>query len=244
MRWALRMLGSCLLSALPALAQTAANPDGAQRSVSPPQAGVEQTLDKRAMAVRSTGRIVLDGRLDDPAWDLAVPITGFVQRFPSPGAPASEPTEVRILYDDGNLYVGIICFDSQVAGIVTNDLSNDFDFRGSDNIEISIDSLHGRRSAFYFRTNPAGAKADAQISDERFNYDWDGVWDVRATTNSEGWVAEFVIPFKTLRFSETSTSAWGLNIGRKVIRLNEDTFWFYPSMARSKASSKSVRAGI
>lgn len=230
MKWALRTLGSCLLSALPALAQTAASPDAAQRSVSPPPAGVAQTFDKRAVAVRIPGAIVVDGRLDERAWELAIPATGFVQRFPSPGAPASEPTEVRIVYDEGHLYVGIICFDSQVDGIVTNDLSNDFDFRGSDNVEISIDSLNGRRSAFYFRTNPAGAKADAQISDERFNFDWDGVWDVRATTNSEGWVAEFVIPFKTLRFSETSTSEWGLNFGRKVLRLNEDTFWFYPSI--------------
>ena len=219
-----------LLTALPALPQDTADVDSVLQDETP---GADVDAEaapprKTATAVRITDDIVVDGRLDEPAWASAFPATGFVQRSPFRGRPASEPTEVRFLYDEDNLYVGVICFDSEPSRIVVNDLDYDFNFRGSDNIEIAIDSLLSLRSAFYFRFNPAGAKSDAQISDQRYNYDWDGVWDVRTSINDNGWIAEVVIPFKTLRFSRASTQVWGINMGQKRIRLNEDTFWFDP----------------
>ena len=219
-----------LLTALPAFPQDTADVDSVLQDETPGADVDAETAPPRktATAVRITDEIVVDGRLDEPAWASAFPATGFVQRSPFRGRPASEPTEVRFLYDEDNLYVGVICFDSEPSRIVVNDLDYDFNFRGSDNIEIAIDSLLSLRSAFYFRFNPAGAKSDAQISDQRYNYDWDGVWDVRTSINDNGWIAEVVIPFKTLRFSRASTQVWGINMGQKRIRLNEDTFWFDP----------------
>jgi hypothetical protein len=189
-----------LLTTLPAFSQSA-----------PVEIDYEQArLERNVTAIRITEEISLDGLLDEAAWATAVPAADFVQRRPIIGAPAVEPTEIRFLFDDENLYIGVICFDSQPDRIAVNDLEEDFNFMGSDVIAIAIDSLHDLQTAFVFRTNAAGAKADAQISAVAggggFNNDWDGVWDIRSTRNAEGWTAEFVIPFKTLRFSKDDWS--------------------------------------
>ena len=186
-------------------------------------------LERNVRAVRIIDEIFLDGLLDEAAWDLAVPAADFLQHRPVVGIPAGEPTEVRFLFDDENLYIGVICFDSQPDRIAVNDLEEDFNFMGSDLIAIALDSLHDLQTAFVFRTNAAGAKGDAQISPSAggggFNNDWDGVWDVRSTRNDEGWTAEFVIPFKTLRFSTAESQVWGLNVNRRILRLNEEDEW-------------------
>lgn len=107
-------------------------------------------LDKIATAIRISETITLDGHLGEPAWTVAIPATDFLQKFPSHGAPASERTEVRFLYDDDNLYVGVICFDSEPTHMVVKELKEDFDMTGTDLIQIIIDSLHDRRSGFTF----------------------------------------------------------------------------------------------
>ena len=197
-----------------------------QQSSTPPIDYETAHLDRIVSAVRITEEIRLDGVLDEPAWQLASPAANFIQWQPSPGEPAPEPTEVYFLYDDENLYVGFICYDSEPDRIRVNDLREDFQFNGTDSIALILDSLNDDRSAFQFGTNPAGARRDAQISnDSSFNNEWDGVWDVRVTRNGEGWVAEFVIPFKTLRFSSSPTQEWGLNLNRRVLRLNEESLW-------------------
>ena len=161
-------------------------------------------LGKIVTAVRISERISLDGRLDEPAWELASPATDFIQWGPRPGEPATEQTDVRFLYDDDNLYVGFISFDSDPASLVVSELQEDFNFSQSDNVALVLDSLHDRRSAFQFGVSPAGAKRDSQLSNNsQFNNDWDGVWDAKTSTNDEGWIAEFVIPFTTLRFSQS-----------------------------------------
>ena len=132
-------------------------------------------LERVVTAVRITEPITLDGYLNEPVWHLALPATDFIQWGPFPGQPSRERTEARFLYDENNLYVGIICFDSQADKMVVNDLKEDFNFQGTDNLGLVIDSLHDRRSGFLFRTNPVGARSDSQISNESFQDDWDGV---------------------------------------------------------------------
>ena len=130
------------------------------------------------------------------------------------------------LYDDENLYVGFVNFDSEADRIRVNDLREDYGFRDTDGVGVIIDSLHDLRSGFLFGTSPVGAKRDAQsFNDGSFNNDWDGVWDVKVTRSSEGWVAEFVIPFKTFRFSGSATQEWGVNMNRRIMRLNEVSYW-------------------
>ena len=184
-------------------------------------------FERIAHALRITERIAIDGRLDEPAWQRVEPATNFIQWEPHPGLPASEPTEVRFLYDDENLYVGARCWDSSPGSLTVHELKQDFESREEDVLAIFIDSLHDRQSGFSFWTNPAGARRDVQIfqDDAQRSVDWDGVWNVKTTTSETGWAAEFVIPFKTLRFSNSSQQEWGLNILRRVKRKNEDSYW-------------------
>ena len=154
----------CLIAALPGFAQDAST-----------EAEYENIrIKKVATAVEVTEKINVDGYLEEAAWKLAVPAAGFIQRRPFTGKPAPEATEVRFLYDDDNLYVGFFCFDSDSAHLTVNDMAKDFQTLRSDSIAITIDSTHEQRSNYYFRTNPVGAKADAQGIDGGMNYDWDG----------------------------------------------------------------------
>ena len=221
-----RILLLCLLSAAAAYPQTQSNGNG-NGSGSPIAAIDYETirLEKIVTAVRTTERIILDGRLDEPAWKLASPATDFITKLPRPGEPSEERTEVRFVYDDDILYVGFICFDSDPTDNVVV-LREDFSSRESDGVAMVLDSLHDRRSAYQFGTNPAGAKRDSHVTNNsQFNNDWDSVWDVKVSTNDESWIAEFAIPFKTLRFSQSPTQEWGVNLSRFIVRINEQSFW-------------------
>jgi hypothetical protein len=184
-------------------------------------------FERVVQAVRITERITVDGRLDEPAWTRAEPATDFIQWEPEPGMPSSEKTEVRFLYNDENLYVGARCWDSDPTHLTIHELRQDFESRQSDTFAFLLDSLHDLQSAFTFWTNPAGARRDVQTfqDDAQRNVDWDGVWDVKTSIDERGWTAEFIIPFKTLRFSSSTTQEWGLQILRRIRRRNEDAYW-------------------
>ena len=185
-------------------------------------------LSRIVRAVPTEEAMSIDGFLDEESWQTATPATDLIQSGSSrnPGQPLSERTEVRFLYDSENLYVGAICFDSNIDTMVVNGMMRDFPGRLSDEFGFIIDSLNDDRTGFFFTTNPTGAKADIQTSnDSQYNDDWDAVWDVRVHIGEDRWVAEFVVPFKTLRFSNAPTQEWGLNINRDIRRTNEDGHW-------------------
>jgi hypothetical protein len=222
----------CLVSAIRASAQSAEMID---------YDAVRAT--KVVAAIRVAEEIRIDGVLDEPAWERARPATDFYQYTPNPGELSPEPTEVRFLYDDDNLYIGFHSWDSDMANRTVTELKEDFSPTGSDVATLVIDSLHDRQSGYQFATNAAGAKRDSQISnDGTYNNDWDGVWDVKVTVQEDGWIAEFVIPFTTFRFSNAPTQEWGLNLGRKILRRNEDSQWA-PIPVRYRAISKISLAG-
>ncbi len=111
-------------------------------------------------AVRRTGRIVLDAKLDEEAWTHASPITAFTQTDPDEGKPASQRTEVRFLYDDEALYVGAKMYDTMgAAGVTTRLVRRDASF-DSDYLELVIDGYHDHLSRAFFDVNPSGAKSD------------------------------------------------------------------------------------
>ena len=179
-----------------------------------------------ATAVRIQEKITIDGRLEEPAWSQTLPIGEFLQWSPRHGEPSPEKTEVRFLYDNDNLYVAFTCFDSDMPHRMAKELKEDFSPFESDQVGVAIDSLHDRRSGYSFGVHVAGAKRDQQISDDsQFNFDWDAVWDARVTRSDEGWIAEFIIPFKTLRFSDSPTQVWGINMNRRIMRRNEESMW-------------------
>ena len=109
---------------------------------------------------------VIDGILDEAVWSRAEPLTEFVQAEPHEGQPATERTEVRILYDDATLYVGAICFDSDPEGIVVTDSRRDSPLLDTDSFQMIFDTYHDRQNGFVFGTNPEGIEYDGQVSNE------------------------------------------------------------------------------
>jgi hypothetical protein len=125
----------------------------------------------------------IDGRLDDAVWQLAPAQGNFIQREPNPGAPISERTEFRILYDDRKIYFGLWAFDSEASGIRASEFKRDSGLAKGDQMRIVIDTFHDRRNGFYFATNPLGALKDAQYTDNArvTNNDRNAVWECRTT---------------------------------------------------------------
>ena len=145
--------------------------------------------------------ISIDGSLSEAAWSSASSIGELVQRQPDTGQPPSERTEVKLLRDEDNLYIGVIAYDSEPNRIVATQMARDASLGSDDRIEIVLDTFRDQRSAFYFATNPAGALVDGlAFANGQLNTDWDAIWDVRTTRTSSGWTAEFAIPFKSLSF--------------------------------------------
>ena len=186
----------------------------------------------------SADRIELDGALSEPAWDRAPIAAGFRQREPDVAAAATEATEIRVLYDDHSLYVGVRALDGEpdrvIARILQRDrlMGSDFggriQFAGDDGIALLFDPFHDHRNGVILATNPNGAKFDALITDEgrELNTDWRGVWHVAARRTDDGWSAEFEIPFRTLRYpSGPDAGPWGFNAFRVIRRKNEETLW-------------------
>ena len=195
-------------------------------------------------AVRTPAHPRIDGRLDDAVWRLAPATAEFFQREPVEGAPPSERTEVRILFDDGHLYFGLRCFDSEVDHLVANLMRRDSELENNDNIQIILDPYNDGRGGFFFSTNPLGARLDLLLTDEgrTRNEAWDAVWRSRASVDSLGWSAEVAIPLDQLRYPDSDEAVWGLNIGRAIRRKNEEVFLVpppqsYGSRGRYRTSS-------
>jgi hypothetical protein len=181
----------------------------------------------------------IDGRLDDPVWQEAVPIDAFYQREPVLGAPASERTVVRILYDAGHIYLAFECFDSNPQGIVANQMRRDADLGENDNVEVIFDTYNDRRGGVFFSTNPLGARRDMLLTNEgrSRNEAWDRVWTSRAQIHAAGWSAEIAIPFDQLRYAAGTEGTWGINISRTIRRKNEKVFLLPPPLSYGSRGS-------
>ena len=178
-------------------------------------------------------RPILDGRVDDGLWQRTEPFTAFIQQEPAEGDPATERTEVRFLLDRQNLYIAVICFDSNPDGVLVSESRRDADLDDTDSIQILLDTFNDGQNAFIFGTNPFGIEYDGQVMAEGvqgqgnrggFNLNWDADWTVRTQTTDRGWEAEFAIPLKTLRYSAGQERIWGVNVLRNIRRKNEQVF--------------------
>jgi hypothetical protein len=182
----------------------------------------------------------LDGVLDEAAWQTAAVIDEFTQQEPSEGAPATERTVVRLMYDGGSLYVGVEAYDSVASGVIATEMRRDSrQLLDEDNFQLILDTFNDSRSGYMFVTSPLGAKLEQQIAEEgeggyrrssssinsNVNLDWDGVWDVSARRTDQGWVAEIAIPMVTMRFPEADRQVWGVNFMRNIRRKNEQVYW-------------------
>lgn len=211
------------------VAQAPAGAQQAAQSAETPAVTPKGTDAVRLMrAARAPSVVRLDGRLDESAWEAAEVASDFTQSWPNPGAPATERTEVRVLYDADALYVGVRMFDSNPATIAAPLARRDASGIYSDWAHLVIDTYRDRRNGFRFSTNPRGVQKDVLHLDDRGeDLNWDAVWEVATAIDSLGWVAEYRIPFSQLRFESSATEerVWGIQVQRDVARNNERSSW-------------------
>jgi hypothetical protein len=174
-------------------------------------------------AVRLEAPLRVDGKLDDRVYAEVPSISDFVQQEPREGQPASEKTEIWVLFDERTFYLSAKCWDTEPDRIVAKEMR-----RGNsavsrdDSITLTLDTFYDRRNGFYFQTSTLGAVYDALVTDERSeNMDWDTVWETRSSRFEGGWSLEIAIPFKSLRYPRGGAQIWGINVRRTVPRNEE-----------------------
>ncbi len=205
-----------------------------------------------AEAVRVDRAPKLDGTLDDPLWQTANPVDNFRQREPQEGEPATEKTEVRILYTRTAVYFGVHCYDSTPSRIVATELRRDVSQDLDDHFEILINSKHDRRGGYVFQINPLGTQSDGLVEEQSgveapdFDPGWDGVWTSEARISTEGWTATIEIPFTTLNFTKSQNVVWGLNFKRFIRAKNEEDLWsgYRRTFGITKVSEAGELSGI
>ena len=225
----LLLIATVLLAGAPsAMAQQAAPDNGGRRSVP-------------AVRLGDAESITLDGRLDEAVWMRAAPAADFVQIDPNNGQPATERTEVRIVFNRDALYLGVTCFDSEPDGWIGWQLGRDGPLSSDDGFMWTIDTFLDGRTGYFFEMNPSGLMADALMGLNGDNREWDGIWNARAGRSEIGWTLEIEIPFRTLNFNPDN-DAWGINFQRVVRRKNEESIW--TGWARNQGLRRMTNAGL
>ena len=217
-----------LASAPSAWAQQAAPENGDRRSVT-------------AFRMTDGHSIELDGRLDDAVWASAVPAANFIQIDPANGRPATEPTEVRIVFDSDTLYMGVTAYDSEPDKLLGFQRRRDEGLGSDDRFMWIIDTFLDGRTGYFFEMNPSGLMADALLGVNGQNRQWDGIWNARARRSEIGWTLEIEIPFRTLNF-DPNNDTWGINFQRTVRRKNEESIW--SGWARNQGLRRMNNAGL
>ena len=180
-------------------------------------------------------RPVIDGKIDEAVWSTESAYSTFTQQEPSEGQPATERTDVWFLIDETNLYVAVVCYDTEPDGLVVSQSRRDANLGDTDSVQILLDTFNDGQNAFVFGTNPFGIEYDAQVMAEGqtggggfrgggFNLNWDADWTVSASPSERGWEAEFAIPLRTLRYDPGEGRVWGVNVQRNIRRKNEQVF--------------------
>jgi hypothetical protein len=170
----------------------------------------------------------IDAVLDEEAWAAAQPATDFITALPRAGYPATERTEVRVLYDDNFVYLGAVMWDAEPEKLTSPGLEQDFSTHDADIFMVAFDTFLDRQSAFMWGVSPAGALFDAQMfNDSRYiSREWEGVVYHEVGIYEDRWVVEMAIPLTTFRFKEAEgEQSWGMNFGRRIRRINEDSYW-------------------
>jgi hypothetical protein len=194
------------------------------------QARQEQSLSPVLIARSTNAKLDIDGKLNEPAWNSALLVNQFVQVEPDQGKQPLFKTEVKLLTDQQNLYIGVFAKDPDCRkNLRVGNLARDFSFDDNDLFGIAIDAFNTKRNALAFQVTPFGTQRDLQTFDDAiFDTDWDAVWTSKTTITDSGWYAEIAIPFQSIRFNPT-IKEWGINFIRISRATNEiSAFPGYP----------------
>jgi hypothetical protein len=226
----LSLIAVALATPLPAAAQTATPTPPVVHAGTLPQGQEPPTI---------------DGVVEDAVWKSVEPHTTFTQQDPRLGEPATERTEVRLLFSNTHVYASFICFDQDPSRIIVSQARRDASLAETDSVIAVFDTFNDNQNAFVFGTNPLGIEYDGQVAREgqtsgtafgggaagtqrggisSFNPNWDGDWTVRAQITARGWEAEMAIPLRTLRYAAGADQTWGFNVMRNIRHKNEQVY--------------------
>ena len=253
--WVLALLGGL---ALPAWAQQqpatppAGAPAPALQIIDGPPPPVAPAVINRDAEGRATLRAVrvddltVDGVLDEPVYRQVPAAGGFIMQEPREGPPATERTDVWVLFDDDNLYLVVRCWNSapESEWIIRDMRRDSFNVTSGEYVGVLLDTYYDRRSGYNFGINPIGGRIDMQMTNERdFNMDWNPIWELRTGRFDGGWTIEAAFPFKSLRYRRGRDQVWGFQLMRNVHWKNERSFFNPVPAARGEAAIAQASLG-
>ena len=213
-----------LLWLAPATRAVGQSVDGPPPPVAPATVSRDEAGRATIRAVRVQAPLRIDGRLDEPLYTSALPISDFIQLEPQSGLPASEKTDAWLAFDQRHVYVAFRCWDSAPERRVSTEMRRDSatTWLGNDLISIFLDPYFDRRNGLSFTINAIGGRNDGQVTNERqYSPDWNPVWNFAVGEFEGGWTVEMAIPFKSLRYQSGATQTWGFNALRTSRWKNE-----------------------
>ena len=195
--------------------------------------------------IDATEAPTIDGDLSDPAWAKATIIDDLKQRQPDPGAPPTERTVLRIMYDENNLYFGIYAYDSEPDRIVVRAMARDGALNSGDNINLIIDPTLSRRNSYVFQVGASGGRLDAlRLNNSEEITQWNTIWDAKVRRVADGWVTEVAIPFRSISYIP-GQSEWGFVFARNIRRKPENDRWSEtnPALTFTAVASQAQEGG-
>ena len=183
-------------------------------------------------ATRVDEPLRIDGRLDEPVYGRVRPMSDFIQNDPAEGEPATERTDVWLLFDRDNVYVVARCQETRPDRIIASEMRRDnIRIVRDDNFAWSFDTFYDRRNVVLFEVSAVGGRLDAQLTNEsQPNLDWNPVWDVSVARMEGGWAMEAALPFKSLRYRGAGPQIWGFQ-ARRVNRWKNESSYLTPLSA-------------
>jgi len=178
-------------------------------------------------AVLSNEKIQIDGNLDEPGWQKCNVASNFIISYPTQSMKATYETEVRVMYDNVNLYIGALChYSGKRASLQVQDLSRDFSYSENELFNIMLEPFQDIQAPVTsFCISPYSTQCDIMhYFDGSYDYRWNAVWQGKCTIKGSVWVAEIAIPFSSLRYSADSTT-WGINFTRNIRNIGELSGW-------------------
>ena len=179
-------------------------------------------------AVRVSSPPVIDGTMQDPVWEKANVASRFYQYEPHNDRPASQETEVRVLYDNNAVYIAAKMYDHPDSILTEMGLRNSGNNLNADRFYVDINPFDDGINGFRFQVSSSGVQTDSNISGGAHrggDTNWDAVWLSEVSITDKGWIVEMMIPYSALRFPRGEMQEWGINFWREVRRTRETSSW-------------------
>ena len=190
------------------------------------QTTAQNPVRRQTNAARTEGSIKIDGSLDEAAWSTALPAKDFIQNEPAPGLPASQPTEVRVLYDNAAVYIGALLYDAKPDSVLKElTLRDAIDGANTDFFAVLFDTYSDGNNGVAFVVSAAGVQRDTKLFAGDEDDTWNAVWRSAVRLTDKGWVVEMEIPYSALRFPKVDEQKWRVNFIRQIRRNRETDSW-------------------